>query len=406
MRVIRFVGDDGRVLLGEDRLDGTATVLLDVEGVLGRNQAEQAHREVLRGKRALVADDDEGIRREITGALEKYDCRCTVCKDGAEAIRAIGERDLDVVVSDIVMPESNGYEVFAAARRRTPSPAVVLVTGFGYDPDHSLVRASREGCEAVLYKPFTPPQLVAKVAEAVRASANGECRALLRTSERVTVGSLLAPLTPRDILCVGRNYAADAAAAAAGGDDDLELFMKPRSSVQDPERAIVLPAAAEDPQVDAEGEFAVVIGTRARHVPEAEALRHVLGYTAANDVTARRWLQSAPAAWMRGKGFDTFCPVGPAIVTADDLPDPGGLEVTTSVNGRVTRRGNTGRLIRPVARLVSELSARITLHPGTLLLTGAPPRVDPSPAPGLLPGDEVCVEIDRIGRLINPVAGA
>ena len=129
-----------------------------------------------------------------------------------------------------------------------------------------------------------------------------------------------------------------------------------------------------------------------------------LDLIAANDVTARRWQRvDSPQAWMRGKGFDTFCPIGPAIVTPDDLPDPDSVTITTSVNGQVVRRGSTSQMVRTVARIISEVSSVITLYPGTLLLTGAPPGMTSEPMAALCPGDEVCVEIDGIGQLVNPV---
>ena len=400
MRIIRFLASDGRLLLGEDHLDGAATVLLDADGILGPKQEDLARRAILRGKRALVADDDEGIRQTIGATLGRFDCDFTICKDGAEAIRAIAERDLDVIVSDIVMPHHDGYEIFAAAKHRNARLPVVLITGFGYDPDHKLVRACKQGCEGILYKPFTPQQLIEKVADAIRVSSNGGSILLVHGTERVRTREILAPLIPRDILCVGRNFGTEAPVG------DLELFMKPRSSVQDPLKPIVIPAGLDgDPHVDCEGELAVVIGTKARNVPEEDALDHVLGYVAANDVTARRWQHDeARQAWMRGKGFDTFTPIGPAIVTPDELPDPNAMTITTTINGRVVRRGSTSQMVRPIARIISEISRLITLHPGTLLLTGAPPRVGSAPTAGLRPGDEVCVEIEGIGQLVNPIA--
>lgn len=398
MRIIRFRSSDGRVILADDNGDGAGTLILDADGILGPGQEVLAQREILRGKHALVADDDEGVRLAVSTTLARLDCECTLCRNGDEALRAIGERDLDVVVSDIIMPNHDGYEVFAAAKRRSEQLPVVLITGFGYDPNHTIVRASKHGCEQVLYKPFTPQQLIAKVADALRAAANGRCEPLVRGAEQVRTGkTLLAPLVPRDILCVGRNY-------GSGPAGDLELFMKPRGSVLDPGGPIVIPAG-DDPDLDVEGELAVVIGREARDVAETDAPEHVLGYTAANDVTARRWRRGdAPMSWMRGKGFDTFCPFGPAIVTPDLLPDPAALEITTTVNGRVVRRGSTASMLRPVARLISEISRVITLHPGTLLLTGAPPAVA-GPEPGLRAGDEVAVEIEGIGRLVNTVEG-
>jgi 2-keto-4-pentenoate hydratase/2-oxohepta-3-ene-1,7-dioic acid hydratase in catechol pathway len=398
MRIIRFVDSEGRVVLGEDHRDGDATVLLDADGLLGPRQDDLARRALLRGKRALIADDDAGIRQTVDETLRRFDCACTVCKDGAEALSAIGKTDLDVVVSDIVMPHHDGYEVFAAAKQRSDRLAVVLITGFGYDPNHTVLRACQQGCEEVLYKPFTPLQLVQKICNAMRASANGQGGPLVRDSERLAAGTPLAPLMPRDILCAGRNYGLTDVG-------DLELFMKPRSAVQDPGEPIRIPDGT-DPDVACEGELAVVIGSTATNVTEAEALDHVFGYLIANDVTARRWQKAdLPMSWMRGKGFDTFCPIGPAIVTADEVPDPGNLQLTTTVNGRVVRRGNTSQMSRSVARLISEISRVITLHPGTLLLTGAPPLLDDAPADPLRDGDEVCVEIDGIGKLVNPVAG-
>ena len=406
MRIIRFRTSDKRVILTDDHGDGDGTVVLDADGILGPRQEDLAHREILRGKHALVADDDEGIRQAVSTTLARLECECTLCRDGEEAIKAIVERDLDVVVSDIVMPHHDGYEVFAAAKHHSDQLAVVLITGFGYDPNHTIVRACKQGCEAILYKPFTPQQLIAKVADVIRASGNGHFGPLVRGVERVRTGKkILAPMVPRDILCVGRNYRDPEGDPGSAG--DLELFMKPRSAIQDPDAPIRIPPGDPDPDIDVEGELAVVIGSEARNVAEADALQHVLGYVAANDVTARRWRRGdAPMSWMRGKGFDTFCPIGPAIVTPDELPRPDGLAITTSINGQVVRRGNTSQMIRPVAQLISEISRVITLGPGTLLLTGAPPPVSAEPMPGLRVGDEVCVEIDGIGRLVNPVAGA
>ena len=173
MRIVRFVATDGREVLGNDHGDGTATELIDSEGVLGPAQKDRAAREVLRGRQVLVADDDEGIRRAVQQILEKFECRCTMCVDGAEAIAAIQHDDLDLVVSDIVMPQHDGYEVFLAAKRRRPSMPVVLITGFGYDPSHTVVRACEQGVEAVVYKPFTADEIVDKIATALCNQQNG-----------------------------------------------------------------------------------------------------------------------------------------------------------------------------------------------------------------------------------------
>lgn len=408
MRILRFATSDGRVLLGDDRDDGTATVLIDGHGILGPRQGERAAREMLRGLRALVADDDDGILLTIRKTLEKFECRCTICRDGAEAIDAIQHDEFDLVVSDIVMPHQSGYDVFAAAKEQSRLRPVVLITGFGYDPNHAVVKASNEGLEGVLFKPFTPGQFIEKIADAISCSTNGQNGAFVRSTECVTVKRILSPVTSGDVLCIGRNYPD----FDADGDEppgELELFMKPSSALLDPGHAIRVPRIGEaDPLVDCEGELAVIIGSEVSNVDEAEALDHVLGVTAANDVTARRWqATSSPHTWMRGKGFDTFCPIGPVIVTLENVDLDQGLDITTSINGHVVRNGNTGRMIRPVARLISELSRHITLKSGTVLLTGAPPT-DPSvsePGRSLQDGDEVCVEIEGIGKLVNTVLG-
>lgn len=407
MRILRFMSSDGRVLIGDDCSDGTATVLIDGQGIFGPRQKERAAREMLRGLRALVADDDEGVRMTIQKTLEKCECQCTTCRDGAEAIDAIEHLDFDLVVSDIVMPHHNGYEIFAASKEQSQLRPVVLITGFGYDPNHVVVKAHKEGLEAVLYKPFTPGQLIEKIADAIRYSMNDQDKVLVRSSERVDVSRILAPMTTGDVLCIGRNYP-DADAAGAVEPGDLEVFMKPRSALLDPGQSIRLPRIGDaDPQVDCEGELALIFSSVANNVSEADALDCLLGLTCANDVTARRWQNAeSPQAWMRGKGFDTFCPIGPSIVTPDEVDLERGLDITTSINDRIVRRGNTRQMIRPVARLISELSRHITLMPGTVLLTGAPP-CDPSirgPMESLQDGDEVCVEIEGIGRLVNKVA--
>lgn len=405
MRIIRFVAEDGRILHGREHGDGTAEVVIDAIGALGIKPTACLG-EFLRGKSVLVADDDELMRRLIRTVLDKVGCRCTMCADGTAALQAIEQDELDLIISDIRMPDVTGYEIFAAAHTRRPDVPVMLITGFGYDPSHSLLRASREGQQAVLYKPFTPQQLLNEVCRALHTSEGSTSHGLVQTSEAVSVDHLLAPLQPTNIICVGRNYAADDAIDAPPP-EELEVFLKPTSSVQSPRAPIRIPCFdAVEPQVDCEGELAVIIGITTRDVSESEALDHVLGYTAANDVTARHWqAASAPSWWMRGKGFDTFCPLGPSVITPDSLGSPDALDIRTLVNGRVVRSGNTGQMIRPVARLISELSRHLTLQPGTVVLTGAPPRItNEAPAPiGLQPGDEVVVEIDGIGRLVNPV---
>jgi 2-keto-4-pentenoate hydratase/2-oxohepta-3-ene-1,7-dioic acid hydratase in catechol pathway len=162
--------------------------------------------------------------------------------------------------------------------------------------------------------------------------------------------------------------------------------------------------AGIDPLVEPEGELAIVISRAASRITEDQALDHVLGLTIANDITARRWQTTAvPSPWMRGKGFDTFCPIGPAVVTLDAIADVDALDIRTTVNGRTVREGSSGTMIRRVRPLISALSAHVTLVPGTVILAGGPPRAEAEARP-LEPGDEVAVEIEGIGRLENTVA--
>ena len=209
---------------------------------------------------------------------------------------------------------------------------------------------------------------------------------------RVARGVLLAPVAPSKIICVGRNYRAHA--KEMGGDVPSEplLFFKPPSAVIGPGDAIELPPESE--RVDHEGELGIVIGTAGRRIPEPEALAHVFGATAVNDVTARD-LQKKDGQWSRAKGFDTFCPVGPVVVCGLAL---GELSVVCRVRGETRQSGHTRDMIFSVAKLVAYASAAMTLHPGDLLVTGTPEGVGP-----LAAGDEVEVEIEGVGVLRNPV---
>ncbi|HFD39875.1 MAG TPA: FAA hydrolase family protein, partial [Anaerolineae bacterium] len=175
--------------------------------------------------------------------------------------------------------------------------------------------------------------------------------------------------------------------------DEPLLFLKPPSAVIGPGEAIVYPQHLSR-RVEHEAELAVVIGRRARRVPPAEAPAYILGYTCANDVTARD-LQRRDGQWTRGKGFDTFCPLGPWIVPG---LDPGDLAIRCLVNGQVRQQGRTSQMIFAIADLIAYISAVMTLEPGDVILTGTPSGV------GLLqPGDQVTVEIEGIGSLTNPV---
>jgi 2-keto-4-pentenoate hydratase/2-oxohepta-3-ene-1,7-dioic acid hydratase in catechol pathway len=227
------------------------------------------------------------------------------------------------------------------------------------------------------------------------------------TGQMVNIRKWLPPIDPVNIFGIGLNYRAHAEETGARIPETPVVFMKPTSAVSQHLADIHLPASCEHgPEVDYEAELAVVIGKAARDVSLKDALKHVLGYTCANDVSARRWQKHGGGGqWVRGKGFDTFCPLGPVLVTTDTLPDPQALAIQCRLNGTEMQNGSTSDMIFSVAELISRLSRDTTLLPGTLILTGTPPGVGYARQPPvfLKAGDEIEVEIDLIGTLHNSV---
>lgn len=228
------------------------------------------------------------------------------------------------------------------------------------------------------------------------------------SGEPAAVARWLAPLEPRALLGIGLNYRRHAAETGAALPQRPVLFFKSPGAVQDPGAPIELPTALASRQVDYEAELAVVIGRRCKNVAVSEALQVVLGYTCANDVSARDW-QKRPelggGQWCRGKSFDTFAPLGPVLVEAADLPDPQALAIHTDLNGQRVQDGHTSDMIFPVAELIAFLSGSTTLLPGTVILTGTPEGVGmaANPPRWLQPGDQVAITIEGIGTLSNPV---
>ncbi len=209
---------------------------------------------------------------------------------------------------------------------------------------------------------------------------------------------LLAPTAPSKVVCVGRNYAAHAAEHGADVPTEPLIFLKPPSSVIGPGEAIVVPPQSR--QVEHEAELALVIGRRCRNLGVDNAWSVVAGLTCANDVTARD-LQRRDGQWTRGKGFDTFCPLGPWLVTGLDEGSVADVEVTCTVSGELRQRGRTAHMVFSPAHLLAWVTSFMTLEAGDVLLTGTPAGVGP-----LLDGDTVEVEIGGIGKLSNPVRAA
>ncbi|MCA0251421.1 MAG: fumarylacetoacetate hydrolase family protein [Actinobacteria bacterium] len=209
---------------------------------------------------------------------------------------------------------------------------------------------------------------------------------------------LLAPVIPRSkVVGVGRNYAAHAAELGNEVPETPITFIKPNTAVIGPGEAIVQPPETSDLQF--EGELAVVIGRICRRVPPERASEVIFGYTVANDVTCRD-LQVSDEQWTRAKSYDSFCPLGPWIVTHLGLDEVADLDLTTTVNGEVRQQGNTSQMVRRVADLVAHITSFTTLLPGDVILTGTPAGVAT-----IVPGDEVSITIAGIGTLTNPVVG-
>lgn len=216
---------------------------------------------------------------------------------------------------------------------------------------------------------------------------------------------ICAPIhNPEKIICIGLNYADHAAESGMPIPEEPVVFSKYASSIIDPGDNIVAPSVST--QVDYEVELVVVIGKGGRNISEANALSHVAGYMVGHDVSARDYQLQKPAGqWMMGKTFDTFAPIGPDLVTADEVPNPGNLGIRCILNGETVQDSNTNQLIFNIEQLIAYLSHVFTLKPGDLIFTGTPPGVGMGrdPQVWLKAGDVVVCEVDGLGQLENPV---
>lgn len=227
------------------------------------------------------------------------------------------------------------------------------------------------------------------------------------TAEKVEVKRLLAPITPSSIICIGLNYREHAAEIGAKFPDYPIVFFKGTNTLLAPGGTIEIPRHLPSEEVDYECELAVVIGRPCKNVSRENALEYVLGYTCCNDVSARDWqIKHGGGQWCRGKSFDTFSPLGPVLVTRDEIPNPNALKIRTVLNGQVMQDWNTDDMIFDVPALIQFLSGSTTLLPGTVILTGTPHGVGMARRPQvwLKAGDRVAIEIEGIGSLENNVA--
>ncbi len=237
--------------------------------------------------------------------------------------------------------------------------------------------------------------------------AEGDIYNLLRpTGQRADVRKLLAPIQPSSIICIGLNYRRHAAESNAAIPEFPVVFVKGINTLQNPGDPIEIPTVLRSEEVDYECELAVVIGRKGKNIAKEKAADYILGYTCANDVSARDWqLKKSGGQWCRGKFFDTFCPLGPHLVTTDEIPQPNALKISTSLNGVTMQDWNTNDMIFDIPTLIAFLSGSTTLLPGTVILTGTPHGVGMAQKPPrwLVPGDTVTIEIENIGQLTNPV---
>lgn len=226
------------------------------------------------------------------------------------------------------------------------------------------------------------------------------------TDRTVTLGKRLAPVVPATIACIGLNYAKHAAEGGKGPPERPVWFMKLPGSLQNPGDPIRLPRNQPTEKADYEAELAIILGRECRDATRENALSYVLGYTCGNDVSARDWQRDwSGSQWCHAKSFDTFCPLGPVLVTPDELPNPNNLRIRSILNGTVMQDSNTSDMIFDVPTIITFLSADKTLPAGTVILTGTPEGVGFARKPPiwLKAGDTIAVEIEGIGTLTNPV---
>ncbi|HET6460983.1 MAG TPA: fumarylacetoacetate hydrolase family protein [Syntrophales bacterium] len=248
-----------------------------------------------------------------------------------------------------------------------------------------------------LYEPESPDR-----ARIIRGDIFGDFKI---TSRSATISRILSPVSPCNILALGLNYRQHADETSVSYPDIPILFLKASTSVIGHMSPILLPQAGPS-NVDYEAELAVVIGKKIKNVSPSEAMNYLFGYTCANDVSARDWqIEKQKKQWARGKSFDTFCPLGPYLVTKDEIPEPHNLRIKAILNGEILQDSNTGNMLFDIPAIISDLSRSMTLLPGTVILTGTPEGVGFTRQPPvyLKNGDIITIDIEKIGQLTNPV---
>ena len=227
------------------------------------------------------------------------------------------------------------------------------------------------------------------------------------TEKRVFVKKLISPIIPYAIFCIGLNYRMHAKETGALIPIYPVVFMKNPQAVTGPFSEIKIPYSCIDPlQVDYETELAVIIGKYAKNIKKENAFKYIFGYTCANDVSARRWQKHAGGGqWVRGKSFDTFCPLGPSIITTQEIKNPQKLTLECRLNNKIMQKSSTSDMIFSVAEIIEFLSQSTTLAPGSVILTGTPSGVGFTRKPPvfLKSGDVLKTSVEKIGTMVNPV---
>ncbi len=268
----------------------------------------------------------------------------------------------------------------AVANARVPGDMIALLQGGA-----TSLRAAQDALA------FVRSQLAA-------GDAMGKLDGIVYASERITY---LPPVVrPGKVICLGLNYRDHAAEAGMAVPDYPVLFHKVAGSLIGHNQPIIVPRISS--KIDYEGELAVIVGKRGKYIAEQDALAYVAGYCVANDVSARD-LQFRTSQWTSGKMLDTFGPLGPALVTKDEVPDPHALAIRTILNGQVMQDASTADMIFRVPSIISSISEIVTLEAGDVIMTGTPPGIGNTRKPPVFmkPGDTVTVEIEGLGRLTN-----
>ena len=291
--------------------------------------------------------------------------------------------DLNRAYATMLRSEGDDDEL-AVANARVPGDMIALLQGGA-----TSLRAAQDALA------FVRSQLAA-------GDGTGKLNGIVYAEERITY---LPPVVrPGKVICLGLNYRDHAAEAGMAVPEYPVLFHKVAGSLIGHNQPIIVPRISS--KIDYEGELAVIVGRRGKYIAEQDALAYVVGYCVANDVSARD-LQFRTSQWTSGKMLDTFGPLGPALVTKDEVPDPHALAIRTILNGQVMQDGSTADMIFRVPTIISSISEIVTLEAGDVIMTGTPPGIGNTRKPPVFmkPGDTVTVEIGRLGRLTNPLVG-